>query len=88
MNLISATAAHIEVARGFSGASSRVLLDGNTRRQIASVNMVRGFAHITGTRGSAWESFSAVMLLDGGGEFNSICQRFAKGVKNGTDDRE
>lgn len=80
MTVLSATAAHVTVQR-FGGAIH--IFDENTGNKIGQCDLVRGFAHYTGVRGSAHQGFTAVVR----GGLEGLVQELAKGIRNGRDDR-
>lgn len=83
--LISATARHTTIIRS-SGRTEYSVMDDNTNRKIAHVSVIRGFAHLSGTRGAALFGFEAVIRLDGP-ELTAVQTALAEGIKNGRDDR-
>lgn len=80
MTVLSATAAHVNLTR--LGGSIAVA-DGNTGRKIGQLDLVRGFAHYYGVKGSAHEGFTAIVR----GGVDGLVRELAKGIRNGRDDR-
>jgi hypothetical protein len=80
MTVLSATAAHVTFAR--LGGSIAVY-DANTGNKIGQADLIHGFAHYYGVRGSAHQGFSAVIT----GGIEGLERELAKGIRNGRDDR-
>lgn len=78
--IISATAAHITTARL---AGQVAISDGNTGNRIGTAQVIRGFAHYVGAKGSAHEGFRAIVI----GGIEGLTKALAEGVRNGRDDR-
>jgi diacylglycerol kinase family enzyme len=77
----SATAAHVTLRR-LGGQVS--VHDENTGAKIGWCDVVRGFAHYHGVKGSAHEGFSAVIR----GGTDGLVRALAEGIRNGRDDRD
>jgi hypothetical protein len=78
----TATAAHITIT---GRAPQYDIHDANTSNKIGIVDVVRGFAHYTGTRGSAHEGMSAVVRLNDS-TLDSFTRALAAGLRNGRRD--
>lgn len=79
VKVLSATAAHVT----FSPLGGSVAVaDGNTGNKIGQCDLVHGFAHYYGVKGSAHEGFSAVIR----GGLDGLRAALAAGVRNGRDD--
>lgn len=83
--LITATAAHVTITRS-SSMTDYAINDENTGKKVAHVSIERGFAHITGTMGSAFYGLNAVVRLDGP-NLSAVVTALAEGLRNGRDDR-
>ena len=80
MRVLSGTAAHVNLYR-LGGAIA--VHDGNTDRKIGQVDLIRGFAHYYGVRGSAHEGLTAVVR----GGIDGLVAALREGLTNGRDDR-
>lgn len=77
----TATARHITTVR-LGGAVH--LHDENTGHTIGQADIIRGFAHYFGARGSAHEGITLVI----GGGLEGLRAALRDGVRNGRDDRD
>jgi hypothetical protein len=76
----SATAAHVTLAR-FGGTTH--VYDENTGQKIGQIDVIRGFAHYTGAKGSAHEGMAVVVR----GGVDGLVAALHEGVRNERDDR-
>lgn len=77
---LTATAAHVNLVR-LGGATE--VQDGNTGRRIGQADLIRGFAHYTGARGSAHEGVTAIVR----GGLDGLRAALREGLLSGRDDR-
>lgn len=78
--VLSATAPVITFGRMLGG---QIPVIGSHDQLIGKVELVRGFAHYYGVKGSAHEGFTCI-IRDG---LAGLERELAKGVRNGRDDR-